>query len=1112
MGNAHSGTVFGCINVSRAGGTVGAELLQGYAKPRAQFVLTALQEDARKEAIRMLVLSVQLRKVGTLEDIFDDLHEKEVDSKDLERFFEMETLGQFYLKLDGSPDCHANLFLPNKKRLAQMQTTIMADPESTRCRLERKAVIGLVSKLKKTELWTKPIVPAAKVSVDDELIFTMQEARNDLLQADQIFTKKSSQLTGRVSQEESGNRPTTSQVKSRSQQLKKSLEERRQSEDAGTIDIRSQQDQLPVVQIRQQVLDIINDHTYSIIAAETGSGKSTQIPQMILDDAIDQRIGGQCNVICVQPRRIAAQLLAERVSHERGEVVGDSVGCLARYDYRRPSNKGGSITYCTTGIMLNILKNQPETLSALTHIMLDEVHVRDIGIDLIMMLLKRYVDKCRSTGVRVPRIVVLSATIDLDLFSTYFANTDPDGKLVPAPYISIPGRQFDVKKHNLDNVLDDLAATYEPDLLSSLLHGPETKSFLENHYARFEDTRNLEIEASEISTENLTNLVSAVQTSEALEIEDKLIPYGLIAALVFHLLNTTTSGSILVFLPGLATIKKLEERILAFTAMKNFDLDFSDEDRFRLFKLHAALPVEMAKLSLPFPEGCRRVFLSTDVAEASVTIPDVKYVIDSGKVNNLVYDHTGRSRRLGSFWASKASAIQRAGRAGRVQDGEYFFLGTQRCYDNLRKMKSPDIQRAPLDDLCLRVKSNAPDTPIIDVLKQAMEPPSTDAVVQTIKHLKQTRVLDENENLTSLGVLLDHLPLDPSAGRLVILGVIFQCLEPLLILAALNGESLFRRPSNMDDSHTIRKKRHEFAGHSHCDHISTINAFKAMRAVQRDGRSARDYAQAQHLEFHNFTEAHSLVKVLMESLRSAHLVRSGSTPEYGYQLGGETLNINSDCIPLIKALILHAQFPHVAAPTPSTAMSYFSKTDRVDLLPWASAANILPPPSTRDLVTYQAKQASQKPGEPPMLRESSLVSPLAVCLFGGRMVWKDRMLRMDSWLPLGINMKDPTYTSDEVARSIIELHKAIDKCLTSAYASLRYEKQPRKFYLARNRLFRSLQKAVRATLERDNHRFAVPSQGNWSEHDAHENMEFDENQSIHDESTSRADEEELHIP
>lgn len=80
----------------------------------------------------MLVLSVQLRKVGTLEDIFDDLHEKEVDSKDLEHFFEMEALGQFYLKLDGSPDCHANLFLPNKKRLAQIQTTIMADPESIR--------------------------------------------------------------------------------------------------------------------------------------------------------------------------------------------------------------------------------------------------------------------------------------------------------------------------------------------------------------------------------------------------------------------------------------------------------------------------------------------------------------------------------------------------------------------------------------------------------------------------------------------------------------------------------------------------------------------------------------------------------------------------------------------------------------------------------------------------------------------------------------------------------------------------------------------------------------------------------------------------------------------
>lgn len=905
-------------------------------------------------------------------------------------------------------------------------------------------MIRLVSKLKKIELWKKPIVPAANVSIDDELIFTMQEARDHLLQADQIFIKESSQLTGKSSQEESGNLPTTIQVESRSQQLMKSLDERRLSEDAGTLDIRAQQDQLPVIQIREQILEIINGHTYSIIAAETGSGKSTQIPQMILDDAIDQGIGGQCNVICVQPRRIAAQFLAERVSHERGEVVGDSVGCLARYDHRRPTNDGGSITYCTTGIMLNILQNQSETFSSLTHIMLDEVHVRDIGIDLIMMLLKRFVDKCRSTGVPVPRIVILSATIDLHLFSKYFTNMGPDGKLVPAPYISIPGRQFDVKKHNLGNVLDDLAAAYEPDMLSSLLHGSETKNFMENHYARFERFERPEIEASNSVTENSTespssiNLISAAQTSEALEMEDNLIPYSLIAALTFHLLNTTTSGSILVFLPGLATIKTLEQRILAFTAIKSFDVDFSDEDQFRLIKLHAALPLGMAKLSLPFPEGCRRVFLSTDVAEASVTIPDVKYVIDSGKVNNLVYDHRARSRRLGSFWASKASAIQRAGRAGRVQDGEYFFLGTQQCYDNLRKMKSPDIQRAPLDELCLRVKSSAPDDPIHDVLEQALEPPNADAVVQTIKHLTQTRLLDENENLTNLGALLDKLPVDPSAGRLVILGVIFQCLEPMLILAALNGESIFRRPSNIEDSHTIRNKRHEFAGQSHCDHVSTINAFKAIRAVERDGRSALDYAQDQHLELHNYTEALSVVKVLLESLKSVRLIRSNSIPIKGYQLGGKTLNINSDCIPLIKALILHAQYPQIAAPTPFTSRSYFSKTDEEDLLLWASAANILPPPSTRDLVTYQGKQASQKAGEPSMLRESSLVSPLAVCLFGGRMVWKDRVLRMDSWLPLGINMKDPTYTSDETARSIIELHKAINKVSRECATTILY--------------------------------------------------------------------------
>ncbi|KAJ5929657.1 hypothetical protein N7454_006607 [Penicillium verhagenii] len=943
----------------------------------------------------------------------------------------------------------------------------------------------------------------------------MQEAKKDLLQAEQFFNKHGPRHAVKPKSENSKNSGDPRWAENRSKQLSHSLNARRQSKDASIVDIRCQQNELPVVQIKRKVLDLIDQHTYSIIAAETGSGKSTQIPQMILDDATDQGIGGQCQVICVQPRRMAAQLLAARVSHERGEAVGDTVGCVTRFDHRKPAKAEGSITYCTTGIMLNIIQNRPEILSSLTHIMLDEVHVRDLEIDLIMLLLKRYVDQCRLNGVRVPKIVILSATIDLDLFSSYFTNIGLNGERIPAPHISIPGRQYEVKKHHLEDVLDDMATTFEPAILSRLLRGPETKAFLDKHYARFKGSKNSNTVTTNSALKNFSNLN---RVPARIEVEDKLIPYGLTAALILHLLTTTTSGAILVFLPGLLPIEKLAQRILEFTAMKGFDIDFANQDRFRLLKLHAALPHEMAKLSQPFPKSCRRVFLSTDVAEASVTIPDVKYVIDSGRVNNVVYNHTGRSSRLGSFWASKSSIIQRAGRAGRVQNGEYFFLGNQKSFDELRKMKPPAIHHTSLDSVCLRMKSIAPDTPIRDVLEGAIEPPEADAVVQAIKHLIEKRALDKNENMTDLGILLNHLPIVPSAGKLIILGAIFHCLEPMLILAALEEKSLFRRPFDLSDGEVIRQKRLEFAEQSHSDNISAINAFKAIRDAERAGSdSARQYAETQHLDYRSYELARDLAKgPLLDSLKRTRIIGKSTPNDDCGHLGGKILNGNSNCIPLIKALILHAQFPQVVAPVASKKSSYFSKSEGLNLLAWMSVASIKPTPLSQDLLTYQVKISGDRPDLPPLLRGASLVSPLTMCLFGGRMVWKDGMFQMDSWLPLGVRMKDQTYTSNEAARAIVELHKAIDKTLKTVYEALVQQLYSTESYGTNEpinlkqmvRLWglqKKLQKAVLATLEQDNHRFAVPGPGNWDEH----GLELDEDEFIQEDSLVRADNSEF---
>lgn len=788
---------------------------------------------------------------------------------------------------------------------------------------------------------------------------------------------------------------------------------------------------LPVSQVRQKVLDLINNNTFSIFSSKTGSGKSTQVPQIILDDAISRGRGGECRVLCIQPRRLAAQLLAQRVAEERGETVGDTVGCYTRFD-NRPPRSGGTITYCTTGIALNMFQTRIEMLESYSHIILDEAHVRDVNIDFLMILLKRHVARCKSSGMRVPHIVIMSATIELRTFTSYFGTEDAYGKISHAPSLLIPGSLHKVKHHYLDDLLDSLVSKHSDETSQTLLSlGRQgTSDYLSHHYRGF-DAAPI-VEEAEIDSadpwerDNMSS--SPLTVKKGLEY-DNFIPTGLIAATILHILSTTKFGAILAFLPGSLTIDQVQSYLQQGADKLGYDL--SNENLFKVIKLHAEYPSDMARLKEPFPEGCRRILLSTDVAEASVTIPDVRYVIDSGRFHRPIFDASLGSREIVCSWIGQSNAVQRAGRAGRVGPGEYFFLGTKRRYDSLPISISPEFLRGDLRSMCLKAKYIAPHTQIDDLLAQNIDAPDANDVVQSIYSLKLLGALDKDTQLTPLGSLIAQLPGDPTFAKLILLGIIFRCLDPMIILGLYPAKSLFANLSarnRIDDVIGLNESR--------SDHITMIRTFGELRRItDKNGfDEALKFAVANELNFVAFRDGLTLGNQLIRQLVSMRLCGKADSTSNG-PFGGVSLNTNSGNHELIKALLAYCLSPNFARPQPRSLSGYDTKTGASPnapqrfLLPYKAFKRGEALAAPRKLVIFsgifQAPSSRDGATGRKLLNEISLISPLTACLFGGSLERRGSEFAVDEWLNIPFLGRDMSVSTDEGANAIIQLHETL---------------------------------------------------------------------------------------
>ncbi|GAB1199768.1 hypothetical protein APSETT444_009127 [Aspergillus pseudonomiae] len=887
-------------------------------------------------------------------------------------------------------DCTVNCTLQHTST-----TITTSGTGSSKSSAELQALLALISRLHTSGLLQelnelREELLYMKLNIDEDMFIVMLRALRDLRRACKFSTAKCSggQIGSSISADQEGFN-----------------EQKKVDNSLGSPVGRlwKRQGRLPISRRKDDILDLVEKNTYSLIVADTGSGKSTQVPQMLLDNAMVKDSESACKILCVQPRRIAATSLAKRVAKERRESLGCSVGYQIRFDSRRPTRLS-SITFCTAGYLLNMLHSESYLVS-FSHIILDEVHERDLDLDLLMLFLRNFVDQRRDLGLHAPKIIVMSATLDIGLFASYFQNIVNDGGRLPAPHLRISGRAFPVGKHYLDEVIESLSRFYPPRALSLLIDEPQTARYFRRYnLLPVADLPNSDEQG--IGGDQHSHDPILLQSSRSvLREEDPLMPLGLICAVICYVLSSTEEGSILVFLPGLRHIMAVESTIRKHGKM--LGCDFSDDSRYKILQLHSNLPDGQKELFSPVSRACRRVILSTDIAETSITIPDVKFVIDPGK---------------------------RAGRAGRVQAGEYFALYTRDMHNSFRVTRFPGMMREDLQQTSLQVKRAVSSASIQDTLRDSIEPPDETKVDLAISNLQLLRALDEKEGLTPLGALLSELPLDPCRAKLILLGIIFRCLDPLLIIGVIGGDqSLFYSSADQETRKDVHRTRVEFSQNTWSDHLSAVNAFKATREVwYRAGRAAAfKFAVSNHMHFDRVYEVLQAARHTLDILAKKKIISCREHLDEHFQFGGASLNTNSWRTPLIKALLFHVMYPNLAAPSSASRRRYFTETHEMTHMSPSSVNSMERP---RSLFIFNSINMPSS-GDTYFLKQTSHVTPLAACLLGGRLQGSGRRICMDSWLDFLVQANEGT-GGDRAARLLIELRKTLQMAFDAAFHSL----------------------------------------------------------------------------
>ncbi|XP_044104794.1 ATP-dependent RNA helicase DHX33 isoform X1 [Neovison vison] len=508
--------------------------------------------------------------------------------------------------------------------------------------------------------------------------------------------------------------------------------------------VERQRRSLPIFAARGQLLAQLRALDSAVLIGETGSGKTTQLPQYLYEGGI----GRQGVIAVTQPRRVAAISLATRVSDEKRTELGKLVGYTVRFD--DVSSEDTRIKFLTDGMLLREAISD-SLLRQYSCVVLDEAHERTVHTDVLFGVVKAAQKRRKELGKPPLKVVVMSATMDVDLFSQYFGG---------APVLYLEGRQHPIQ----------VLYTKQPQ--QDYLHAA---------------------------------LVSIFQIHQ----------------------EAPPSQDILVFLTGQEEIEAMSK------TCRDIAKHLPDGcPPMLVLPLYASLPyAQQLRVFQAAPKGCRKVIVSTNIAETSITITGIKHVVDTGMVKAKTYNPDSGLEVLAVQRVSKAQAWQRTGRAGREGSGVCYRLYTEDEFEKFEKMTVPEIQRCNLASVLLQLLAmKVPDVLTFDFMSK----PSPDHVQAAVAQLDLLGALEQKDGqltLTPVGRKMAAFPLDPKFAKTLLLSPKFHCTEEILtIVSLLSVDSvLYDPPSRRDEVQAVRRKFVSSEG----DHITLLNIYRAFKNLGR---------------------------------------------------------------------------------------------------------------------------------------------------------------------------------------------------------------------------------------------------------------------------------------
>lgn len=580
-------------------------------------------------------------------------------------------------------------------------------------------------------------------------------------------------------------------------------------------------ERLPIYAAKSRIQKLVNQYQTLLLVGETGSGKTTQVPQYILE------LNPEHGIACTQPRRVAATSVSERVAEEMDVVLGEEVGYSIRFDDK--SSEKTRLKYLTDGMLLREAMTDP-LLSRYSVIVLDEAHERTVSTDILIGTIKALLPKRPDL-----RVVVMSATLEEKRFQEYFPE---------APLVHISGRMYGVEVYN-------------------------TKAPEANY-----------VEA-------------AIRTATQIHLYEG-------------------EGDILIFLTGEDEIETTVERLQNGIRMAEHSSANCHHGQVSVLPLYSALPPsQQRRVFQTVPEGTRKIVVATNVAETSLTIDGVVFVIDCGFAKQKVFNPKLRVESLLVTPISQASARQRCGRAGRTRPGKCFRLYTAKSFHSaLQPNTYPEILRCNLGSIVLNMKKMG----IEDLVNfDFVEPPAPETLMRALELLNYLGALDDDGNLTEQGGLMSDFPVEPEMASMLFHSAEYGCSEDIArICAMLSVQNPFINPSN-DQRGRATRCREQFY-HPTGDHIAYLNVFNAFYEANNQNTS---WCSDNYINPRVMKQAVNVYRQLVGIMRRIGLSISSTYSTTQRQIQGDEFPAEMEFANEIRRAIVKGYFTKVALSLPT---------------------------------------------------------------------------------------------------------------------------------------------------------------------------------------------------